>query len=272
MVCCTAAPLGFLDETPINSMISGHRPRAVRRQMVPNGHLLKSAVSFPYRAVTFDCFGTLIDWQRGQTLALAKLPSLAAHASRLEEIMQARGPIEIELEAGPWMPYREILARSIQRACQQVCGVKLSEDEADAFAASQPHWPPFADTVAALQQLAQLTTVGLLSNCDHDVLLQTAQSQLQTDVQLFVSAEQVRSYKPAHGHWHRAVGELSCTPADVLHVSFTRHYDLNPAHELGFPLGFLQRYQTPTPTELPIAHQAKDLQALVEDLQVLAAG
>jgi len=228
-------------------------------------------MSFPYRAVTFDCFGTLIDWQRGQAEALRQMPSLARHLDQVGKVLLARGPIEIELESGPWMPYREILSQSIRQACLQVCGVEPSTAEGEAFAASQAQWPPFADTVDALQQLATITTVGLLSNCDHDVLLQTAKNQLQADVQLFVSAEQVQSYKPAHGHWHRALAELECTAAEVLHVSFTPHYDLNPAFQLGFPLGFLERYQTPTPAHLPIAHHAENLQALVKDLQALAA-
>lgn len=242
------------------------------RQIDGYSMLLNFGMGFPYRAVTFDCFGTLIDWKGGQWKALSQLPALQPHLDQLSAVIEARGPIEIELESGPWLPYREILCRSIQRACLQVCGIKLSRTEGVAFADSQPMWQPFADTVPALQRLAEYTTVGLLSNCDHDVLLQTARQQLQTDVQLFVSAERVQSYKPAPGHWLRALEQLNCKSSEVLHVSFTPHYDLKPAHRLGFPLGFLRRYQTPTPTDLPIAHQAEDLQALVEDLQIVAAG
>ena len=233
--------------------------------------LLNSDMAFPYRAVTFDCYGTLIDWHRGQSDALRELSALQGHLDHIPQLIEARGPIEIELEAGPWMPYVEILCQSIQRACAETCGVELPREQGLQFAHSQPHWPPFADTVAALQQLAGMTKVGLLSNCDHSILLQTAEQQLKTDVHLFVSAEHVQRYKPAPAHWHRALEKLGCTAAEVLHVSFTPHYDLTPAHELGFPLGFLERYQTPMPTHLPIAHHAKDLQALVENLQVLAA-
>jgi 2-haloalkanoic acid dehalogenase type II len=226
-------------------------------------------MAFPYRAVTFDCFGTLIDWQLGQRTALSLLPALQPHLDQLPAIIEARGPFEIEWESGQWKPYEEILCLSLQQACLQVCGVELSQREGMQFAHSQASWTPFADTSAALNTLAQFTSIGLLSNCDQDTLERTAQTQLQAPIDLFVSSQQVQSYKPAHGHWQQALKVLQCLPSEVLHVSFTPHYDLNPAHDLGFDLGFLSRYNAPEPAGLPFAFVAPDLAMLVQKLQKL---
>ncbi|MBC8405279.1 MAG: HAD hydrolase-like protein [Planctomycetes bacterium] len=226
-------------------------------------------MAFPYRAVTFDCFGTLIDWQLGQRTALSLLPALQPHLDQLHAIIKARGPFEIEWERGPWKPYDEILCLSLQQACLQVCGVELSQREGMQFAHSQASWTAFADTSTGLNKLAQFTAIGLLSNCDQETLERTAQIQLQAPIDLFVSSQQVQSYKPAPGHWRQALKDLQCQPNEVLHVSFTSHYDLNPAHELGFELGFLSRYDAPQPEGLPFSFVAPDLTVLVQELQKL---
>ena len=97
MVCCTAAPPRFRGETRINSAANAAPGSPKLRFQIQILPLINSSMSFPYRAVTFDCFGTLIDWQRGQRDALRQMPSLAAHLDQVEPILQARGPIEIEL-------------------------------------------------------------------------------------------------------------------------------------------------------------------------------
>jgi FMN phosphatase YigB (HAD superfamily) len=201
------------------------------------------------RAVTFDCFGTLIDWRRGQRRVLEQFPSLRGQEERIDEVIAARGPIEVELERGPWRRYEEILAESIGRACREVCEVELTATERRAFAAALP--------------------VGLLSNCDDLTLRLCAHKHLRAPVALFVSAEQVRSYKPARAHWGAALAALGLEAAEVLHVSFTPFYDLEPAAALGFQLGFLDREGTGPPAGLDFAHTAEDLPELVR--QVLGA-
>ncbi len=218
------------------------------------------------RAVTFDCFGTLIDWRGGQRRVLEQLPSLRGQEDRIEGLIDARGPIERELQAASWRRYEEVLAESIDLACREVCGVALTETEKRAFAAGQLGWPAFEDTVEGLQLLTERLPVGLLSNCDDLTLRLCAHKHLEAPVTLFVSAEQVRSYKPAHKHWGAALAALELEPAEILHVSFTAEYDLEPAAALGFPLGFLARYGAAAPEGLEYAYRAQDLPELVREI------
>ncbi|MBL7008848.1 MAG: hypothetical protein ISR76_07600 [Planctomycetes bacterium] len=215
------------------------------------------------RAVTFDCFGTLIDWRAGQLRVLEQLPSLRGQEDLLDEVLAARGPFERQLEAGSWRRYEEILAESVGMACRRVCGVELTGTEKRAFAAGQLGWPAFADTVAGLEALAARLPIGLLSNCDDLTLRLCAHKHLRAPVALFVSAEQVRSYKPASKHWGAALAALGLEPAEILHVSFATEYDLVPAAALGFPLGFLRRYGAAEPRDLEFAYRADDRPGLV---------
>ncbi len=218
------------------------------------------------RAVTFDCFGTLIDWRSGQRRVLEQFPSLRGQEERIDEVIAARGPIEVELERGPWRRYEEILAESVGRACREVCEVELTATERRAFAAGQLGWPAWPDAPAALAELAAALPVGLLSNCDDLTLRLCAHKHLRAPVALFVSAEQVRSYKPAPAHWGAALAALGLEAPEVLHVSFTPFYDLEPAAALGFQLGFLDREGTGPPAGLDFAHTAEDLPELVRQV------
>ena len=223
-------------------------------------------VHFPYRALTFDCFGTLMDWRRGQAIALQALPELAENAAAFPAIEKARLEAEQILQAGPWLPYREILARSITTAAKQVLGITLSSASSLAFADAQAHWPPYDDSVAALKRLAVHTRIGLLSNCDDAPLRHAAKEGLALENPLLIPAEAVRSYKPDAGHWDAALRALGCRPEEVLHVSAYAFYDLVPAHRLGFSLAFLARDEEVAPTQLPLAYQARDLADLADQL------
>lgn len=220
------------------------------------------------RAVTFDCFGTLIDWQAGQRRVLEQFPSLRGNVHRIPDILAAREQAEVALQVGAWRRYEDILAESVAQACLQACGVELTPAERRAFAAGQLGWPAFPDSPAGLAELATALPVGLLSNCDDLMLRLCAHKHLRAPIALFVSAEQVRAYKPAPVHWGAAAKALALPPAEILHVSFSPFYDLEPAARLGFQLGFLRRYDAPEPPGLEFAFRAVDLPGLAR--QVLA--
>ncbi|TAH36392.1 MAG: hypothetical protein EYC70_11370 [Planctomycetota bacterium] len=223
-------------------------------------------MNVPFRAVTFDCFGTLIDWKLGQTRILEQFPSLRGRQDSIPDILAVREPVEMRLEAGAWRSYASILSDSIAEAVRQVLHLELTPAEQRAFAAGQLGWPAFPDTAEALRTLARHVPVGLLSNCDAQTLRLCAHKHLGAPISLFVSAEEVQSYKPAPSHWGAALAALHCKPSEILHCSFTRAYDLDPAHALGFALGFIGRYRTPKPADLPFAAEGRDLAALVHAL------
>jgi len=228
-------------------------------------------MNLPWHAVTFDCFGTLLDWQGGQQRVLEQFPSLRRHEARIPELVELRGQVERELQAGAFRSYERILGESLDLACQRLLGVELTPAERRAFAAGQLGWPAFPEAREALARLAARLPVGLLSNCDAQVLRLVAHKHFRgVPIALFVSSEEVRSYKPAPAHWGAALAALGGPPESILHVSFSREYDLGPAGQLGFALGFVARYGTAEPAGLPLAVQARDLEELAD--RILAAG
>lgn len=218
-----------------------------------------------WAAITFDCFGTLVDWRRGTRTALAALPSLSAWRDRLADVVAAREREEQQIQRGAFLPYREVLALSLERAGRAL-GCAIPRAEAEAFADSQALWPAFADTPAALRRLARLAPLGLLSNCDAEPLHACAERTLRAPIALFVDAGRAGSYKPAPGHWRVALAELELPPERVLHVSAYAFYDLIPAHALGFGLAFVARDGEREPLGLPLAHRAADLAELADQL------
>ncbi len=219
-----------------------------------------------FLAITFDCFGTLVDWRRGMRQAIARLPALGDAAGQVDALIAAREEAERVLQRGAFLPYREILERSLSAAWQQVLARPLPPAEAAAFAAAQADWPPFAEAPAALARLARLAPLGLLSNCDPAPLRACAARHLRAPIALFVDAARAGSYKPAPGHWQAALRELGLAPARVLHVSAYADYDLRPAHALGFATAFVARDRETAPADVPLALRARDLADLADQL------
>lgn len=221
---------------------------------------------FPFQALTFDCFGTLMDWRAGQALAWSRMASLSGIDLDTPALDRARMAAEIRIQAREWMPYSRILAISAAEAVREVHARELPEAEADAFAAAQAQWSPFPDSREALAGLSALAPIGLLSNCDHAVLERAATDGLRLEDPTLISSESVRSYKPAPTHWQAALQAFSCRPEEVLHVSAYAHYDLNPAAELGFRLAFIARDNEPCPAYLELDYEAEDLAGLLQQL------
>lgn len=227
-------------------------------------------MTFPYRAISFDCFGTLIDWHTGQTRVLEQFPSLRKKEDRIAELIELRGVLEIELQNEDFRTYTQILEQSLEQACTQLLGVELTPSEKRAFATSQLGWPAFEDTVTSLAQLKELAPLALLSNCDAQTLRLSAHKHLRTPIDLFVSSEEIRSYKPALNHWGAALAAFGIQAHELLHVSFSSFHDLLPAASLGVSLGFVGRYKTPAPEDIELAVQGKSLSELAKRLRALS--
>ncbi|MGH7150009.1 MAG: HAD family hydrolase, partial [Planctomycetota bacterium] len=147
-------------------------------------------------AITFDCYGTLIDWNRGIEGAIAAVPALRGLSDAGRRSIRARREaIELEryLPEG-YRPYREILAGSLREAAREA-GVEVPATEAEAFASSMGSWPPHADSHEGLSQLRKTFRLAILSNVDRSILLESVRL-LGVPFDLLVAAEDVRSYKP----------------------------------------------------------------------------
>jgi 2-haloalkanoic acid dehalogenase type II len=192
----------------------------------------------PYDVVTFDCYGTLVDWEGG--LATAIMRAAWADGARLERaaIIRAYMAAERDVEAGAYRPYREVLADSARGVAARL-GWRLEPARATFLAESVPSWVPFPDTNASLERLhAAGYTLGILSNIDDDLLAATRR-HFTVDFGLVVTAQQVRAYKPARPHFdaaRRAIGSRSW-----LHVGQGHFHDMVPARAQGIPNAWINR-------------------------------
>lgn len=210
--------------------------------------------------VTFDCYGTLVDWRTGLTRALVEVlgPMPPIDADR---IFDEYGPRERTLEAGPYRSYREVMAEALQQASRTV-GHELSKGAAQSVVETIPHWPLFPDAGPTLEALHQGgRRVAILSNVDRDLLDRTlASHRLAVDVS--ISADEVRAYKPSLAHWVRFLKVTGASPGETWHVSGGYEYDIPPAAQLGFRTVYLHREKGDVLAR-KAAHQVRDLAALV---------
>jgi 2-haloacid dehalogenase/putative hydrolase of the HAD superfamily len=192
----------------------------------------------PYDVVTFDCYGTLVDWEGG--LATAIMRAAWADGVRLERaaIIRAYMAAERDVEAGGYRSYREVLAESARGVAARL-GWQLDPARASFLADSLPGWVAFPDTNASLERLHRAGyALGILSNID-DALLAATRRHLTVAFELIVTAEQVRAYKPARPHFEaarRAIGSRAW-----LHVGQGYFHDMVPARAQGIPHAWINR-------------------------------
>jgi 2-haloacid dehalogenase len=220
-----------------------------------------------FELLTFDCYGTLVDWERGILEALR--PLLAAHglAEDDEALLARYARLETAAEAGPYRRYAEVLAAVVDGLGAEL-GFEPTPAERASLAASVPSWPPFADTVEALARLRRRYRLAVLSNVDDDLFAGTAE-RLGVPFDWVVTAEQVGSYKPALGHFLE-IERVSALPvARILHVAQSLFHDVAAAQPLGFATVWVNRRgDRPGTGATPVASAVPDLE--VPDLATLA--
>lgn len=198
------------------------------------------AVRYDY--LTFDCYGTLVDWRGGILAAFAAAIPPGTAPPDPERLLALHAVHEPEVQAGPYRPYRRILAETARRMAVDL-GIDAALGSFDFLAASLGSWRAFPEVSEALAALAGAgARLGILSNVDDDLLAATL-GQLDVEFDLLVTAEQVRSYKPAAGHFERArrlIGGRSW-----LHVAQSQFHDLAAAQRLGIPVAWINRLGEP---------------------------
>jgi 2-haloacid dehalogenase len=194
------------------------------------------------RWATFDCYGTLIDWNLGIRTELERLFGVEAAPRLLGRYHELEPEIESasESESESFHTYREVLTLALERLAQDE-NAQIPEGEADALAKSLPDWSPFPDVPPALAELRDRGwMLALLSNTDRD-LIEASQRQLGVPVDLAIVAEDVGSYKPAHGHWERFFEVTTADPETHVHVAASLFHDVAPARELGLRTVWINR-------------------------------
>jgi 2-haloacid dehalogenase len=211
-----------------------------------------------FEVLTFDCYGTLIDWETGLLDALR--PVLSAHGASLEEerLLELYGSHESAIEAGPYRPYRDVLG-SVLRAIGRELGFEPDDVEVRRFAGSVGQWPPFADSPAALAQLSRRFRLSVITNCDDD-LFTGSHRQLGIQFDEVVTAEQARTYKPDHRIFELAFKRIGVPRERVLHVAQSLYHDHLPAKQLGLSTVWVDRRRgKPGSGATPPANAAPDL-------------
>lgn len=188
------------------------------------------------RWATFDCYGTLVDWNLGIRTELERLFGV----ERASRLLERYHELEPEIEAEPFHSYREVLTLALERLARDE-NLPLPEGEAGALAKSLPGWPPFPEVPAALAELRERGwKLAILSNTDRD-LIAASQKLLGVPVDLAIVAEQVESYKPAHAHWERFFEATTAERERHVHVAASLFHDIAPARALGLRSVWINR-------------------------------
>ncbi|MBW4634804.1 MAG: haloacid dehalogenase type II [Iphinoe sp. HA4291-MV1] len=224
-----------------------------------------------YEVLTFDCYGTLIDWEKGVLDALQ--PVLVTHQIQLSEneILELFAGFESNLEQGEYRKYKDVLRGVVQKFGEQF-GFTPSPEELNALANSIKHWQPFPDTVEALKTLKQQFKLAIISNVDDDLFAFSAK-HLQVEFDEVVTAESVKSYKPSVQNFLLAIAriaEIGIPSEKILHVAGSIYHDIVPANSLRLSTVWVNRRLGKEGSGAALLAQGKpDLE--VPDLKSLAA-
>lgn len=202
-----------------------------------------------FDVITFDCYGTLIDWETGIGEAFARAAEADGVALDRPAVLQAYAELEPVVEAEAYRSYRDVLTETARRVAARL-GWRLDENQAGFLAESLPGWPPFGDTNPALERLAAGGyRLGILSNVDDDLLAGTLR-HLTVSFDLLVTAQQVGSYKPAPGHFLSARRRIG--GGRWLHAAQSYFHDVAPARTLGVPVAWINRKREEAPDGGPV--------------------
>jgi 2-haloacid dehalogenase len=215
------------------------------------------------RWATFDCYGTLVDWETGIRAQLELLfgegkgPGLLARYHEIEPRVQ---------EAEPSSSYRAVMAAVLERlAAEQE--VELGQVDRDALARSLPDWPVFPDVRDGLTAASDRGwKLAILSNTDRD-LIEASMRQIGVPFRFAIVASEIGSYKPAHGHWNAFFERSSADRTGHVHVAQSVYHDIEPASELGIPTIWINRLASRR--DAPAAAELRDLSNLVDALDEL---
>jgi 2-haloacid dehalogenase len=188
------------------------------------------------RWATFDCYGTLIDWNAGIAAGLEQLWG----TEQAPRLLRRYHELEPQVQAERYRSYAEVLTLTLERLAAEE-GLGIPEGESGVLAQALPDWPPFPEVPAALTELRNRGwSLAILSNTDRALIVES-EKRIGVPIDLVVTAEDVQSYKPAHGHWQR-FGELTAADGGRhVHVAASLFHDVAPARELGVRVVWINR-------------------------------
>ena len=190
------------------------------------------------RFVTFDCYGTLIDWELGAYEAFQKEADRDGFTVDRDKLIPLFLEIQKEIQGGSYELYAEVLRRTAVRAAREL-GWDLEPSRAGFLPSSIPYWPPFRETNAQLERFAKKFQIGILSNVD-DKLLGATRRHFRVDFDLVVTAQQVRPYKPDPAHFKEAARRMEGKRGWV-HIAQSYYHDIEPCLKMRVPVIWVNR-------------------------------
>jgi 2-haloacid dehalogenase len=200
---------------------------------------MTTAALSDFDILTFDCYGTLIDWERGILAALHEVLLKRGITPADDQLLEAFARFEAAAEAGPYLQYRAVLARALLGVAGEL-GVEPTPDEVKGFSESVGDWPAFPDSVDALARLATRFRLGVITNCDTD-LFARSNERLGIRFDWVITAEQLGSYKPNPRNFELALAQIGGPRSRHLHVAQSLFHDHVPAQAAGLRTAWIDR-------------------------------
>jgi 2-haloacid dehalogenase len=192
-----------------------------------------------FRILTFDCYGTLIDWETGILSTLH--PILLDHGKKVDDatLLKLFGDFEVRAEQGQFRPYRQVL-QSVVRQFGEELGFIPTDQETRSLPESLASWKPWPDTVRALRQLKERFHLAIISNVDDDLFAATL-PKLEVEFSQIITAQQAQAYKPSHRVFEVAISRLGLPVRRILHAGQSVYHDVIPAQSLGLSTVWVNR-------------------------------
>jgi 2-haloacid dehalogenase len=191
-----------------------------------------------YRYLTFDCYGTLIDWETGIFSALR--PILRRHNKKIDDdrLLELYGDLEMRAEQ-PYQSYRDVL-KAVVRGLGSALGFVPTQAEQESLPESLASWKPWPDTVVSLKNLKTRHKLAIISNVDDDLFAKTA-PKLGVAFDQVITAEQARCYKPGRKIFELVLERIAVDPSHVLHIGQSIYHDVIPAKAFGIDTVWVNR-------------------------------
>jgi 2-haloacid dehalogenase len=194
-----------------------------------------------FEVFSFDCYGTLIDWETGILSALQPILETNGVKASHDDLLELYGNAETEIEAGSYRPYREVL-KAVLSKIGDVLGFEPSRDELENFSMSVMNWPAFPDSSQALHALSTQYRLIILSNIDDD-LFRFSQKLLGVEFDHVFTAQQIGSYKPSRRNFEYLIQHARVRQHKILHVAQSLFHDIAPAKGIGLSTVWVNRRQ-----------------------------
>ena len=213
------------------------------------------------KAITFDCYGTLIDWESGiQQFFSERLAAHNIEGIDPRDLQHKWEEIQFVTIQEQYRPYREVL-HDTMRMTLDTLQIPYAEQDLDEFANSMGTWQPFPDTKQALIELQKLTKTVLITNTDNDIIAETERT-IGVKFDDIITAEQAGAYKPSHKGFQLARERLGLDVSEIWHAGFGFKYDIVPATELGYTTVWVNRQGEARPVDVKETFLVGDMRTL----------